>query len=300
MDTRIHKLRSGLNFDGDVWKTVHESEDEASLHFVVERQYDARTKKVFRSDFVQDVTCYVGFHLYDIGGRNKQDIVVNAVYHDKEDHTDKVADAVYRKRYAVPINLSFVDTFEIDLDKMSVRGRNARKTPDDLLGFIYERHIRATRPLKGLFVRLKVFVIRDIIRRIPEAVAGMLRGVLFVMSGIRFKKKTTDIHIDELLVTKNELTKKDDTKMIEFMQIKVNAISAFTYSAFHLVAAFLYVSLSLHNSFVSKVFGNVFLVLAYAVVSIALWERFIPKMLEKAIRKLAKIAFDLQLKKIRL
>lgn len=296
MAENLERLKSNLISGDSIWDIAFEKEEDNSIHLVLRRKYEDRIILKLKKEYINDVYCSFGVHIYDTGRIEKSKIVINSVLFDKSCNEYKLYQPVFKTRYLIPIDLEFDEYFTIQYPEMTIKKNGKMKKR--ILDEAYYKHIQTTYFIRGFLKRLKLFCIKQILWKIPEVLLLPLRIVLFFTTGTKVMKNTLDIYFNDLYGKERE--EESDVYFIEFMSIKVKGFSAFTYSLLHLVLAFVYIKMSWHNIFISKIVNNVFLGLTYVVVTLTLWERYIPNIVSILIKKLSKKSYKIQSRNIKI
>lgn len=280
------------------WKISFEQCDLNEIHLVFSRGYSEKLHKLFIEKSNTNIECWIGFHQHNKSQKSKILITVDSVAivnnDPKNNYTGK---KIYRKRFNHPKNIELSNIYHIDPEDLMLFFKAKKMSYKDFLEIIYKKHISQTIGLKGIVYRIKERFRFYIISPVFSLINYFLQIIMFLMNGRKYKSKMVDITFDEFVhkaKIKNQLEIDKEEKKIEIFSIKVNAISAITYSILHLLLLLIYIRFQLSNIFISKINSSTILNVAYVIVTLTLWERTIPYLLHKAILYTAKISSELK------
>jgi hypothetical protein len=202
------------------------------------------------------------------------------------------------ERVSEPVDVEFLDEFSYDFQTKTFYFLNKEISPLGLISYIEKEHIKPTRIIRGFTLRLRLRVWRRALPFLIELFDGLLRAILWVVSG----EGTAGDMWDRMMANRYK-TKYDDpirTRQPEVLEhrefTKVGIINFFGYEAkrwsvvFYCVIHLLIFSLLFLQKYrsvlVETLFGNNFLTLCYIVVSFAITEAGLPKILKKLIDSL--------------
>ncbi len=189
------------------------------------------------------------------------------------------------------MDIELSSDYRLELDSGVIRDHAGVDVSGQFLSRAYDAHVKSSFLLKGLLFRLKFWCVRTFLATLYSGLSLVARATLRLVSGERYQKKydrkeintVEDIYYQKMFDKKVNIVPVEGDVPIKFMDIQVNAFSAASYSALHLMMATCYIVLNLEIELVGKILGNVFLSLAYVVLSLYLWEKAIPRILRKSV-----------------
>ncbi len=301
MDINLNLLAEKLANENSEWKLHFNKYENDNIHLVFHKKYNKDIIDLIKSEYIDTIICGIGIHIYNAsdGLKKKEKIIISAACYDKDLDAYTTDQPIYKKKYLHPIDLELSDEFSVDLDHMNIINKSGQIVNNIFLEYAYKKHCLSTKVIRGIIIRYRLWLIKDLKYQALILLSWLFRIILFFVNGSIYKKSTIEIHFDELIGTTSVLEKINKDELIDFMSLKINPFTAFTYSLFHLLMAFIYTLLNVHNAIISKIINNTFLTLAYVIVSLTIWDRYIPKSFDKTIKYFAKKAYETQIKRIK-
>ncbi len=188
-------------------------------------------------------------------------------------------------------------------------------TTNSLIQEVFEKHIKTTRPIQGLFVRIQLWFWHIILPKLLyKLIYNFLHYFLFLISGDRYtynifegngkinkKSKTSNITkpIDNSSNEQLEL-KEEESKKMDIFGYKLSQHAAVIYSLLNLGLFFCFYS---HSEQIPKVIesmsSNTLIVLFYVIVTLHLFDKWLPSILKFCIDSTVKKAYYFLAKPIR-
>lgn len=199
-----------------------------------------------------------------------------------------------------PIDLDFSNEFTYNIQTNKFYFKDKEIEANDILLKTEKVHIRPTKLIWGLPLRLKLWFWRKAIPFVIKAIDLILIGILWVISGERIKDD-----IWKRLLWKHHENEKGNIKEIEFEKAetidffgyKAKRWSVVFYSLIHLIFFYFYNKLGFNFS--DKVLSNSLLVICYIIVTFFVTESLIPKILKSLIKLTPKIFGYISFKRLK-
>ncbi|MAG12849.1 hypothetical protein CL630_03520 [bacterium] len=198
-----------------------------------------------------------------------------------------------------PIDLEFRDEFFYDVNTEKLHKGNKEITANELLLEVYGKHIKTTRPFRGLFLRAKLRVWRIWLPWLFTLISNIFHYLLFFISGDKYAyefllqeenlngqiiSSRMKGRVSEDTGSAKTKEKEEEAKKIDFFGNKVPRWPIVFYSALHLCIWFLIKYFSIQTDQIEYFFSNNFLVVLYVIVSFWLIETVLPFLLKKLIK----------------
>lgn len=205
-----------------------------------------------------------------------------------------------------PLDLEFRDEFFYDTVTEKIYKGNKEITGNEALLEVYGKHIKTTRPIRGLFLRAKLRFWRIWLPWIPKIVSYFGHYLLLLISGDKytyeflFQEENLNGQIIssrmEGRVGRNKdsaKVKEEDkqAKQIDFFGNKVPQWPIVFYSSLHLLLWFTIKYLGIDTSKLENFFNNNFLIVLYVIVSFWIIETVLPFLLKKLIKYSSTLSF---------
>lgn len=212
-----------------------------------------------------------------------------------------------------PLDLEFRDEFFYDTATEKIYKGTKEIEANEMLLEIYNKHVKTTRPIRGLVLRLKLRFWRVILPWILTFVSNIFHYLLLLISGDRYsynflfqEEKQNGQIISSRMEgrvhrSKEEAKAKEEdkeAKKIDFFGNKVPQWPIVFYSALHLGVWFVVMYREIPTDQIEDFFGNSFLVVLYVIVSFWLLETIFPLLLKKLIKYTSTLSFLASHKKI--
>lgn len=181
----------------------------------------------------------------------------------------------------------------------------------DILGHVYSKHIKTTKPIKGLITRSKIRFWWFFARNILSFIAKIFHWMLIFVSGNRYKYEPllqeTTLNGDiinsawprRITTLPNEPKEKlKEAKKFRFLEYEASFWSIIFYSIVHMIFYLIFMYQNYKPKMLTTIFENNFLTLIYVIVSLFAVEFLIPKLLMLVIKYLSILSFYAAHKKI--
>ena len=213
-----------------------------------------------------------------------------------------------------PIDLEFRDEFFYETTTEKIYKGNKEIEATEVLLEVYKKHIKTTRPIAGLFLRMKLRFWRMWLPWIPKFVSHLSHYLLFLISGDKY---TYEFLFQEenlngqIISSKMEgrvgrhkdsaKVKEEDkeSKRIDFFGNKVPQWPIVFYSSLHLTVWFLIKHYCIETQQIEDFFSNNFLLVLYVIVSFWIIETVLPFLLKKLVKYFSTLSFLAQHKTIK-
>lgn len=261
----------------------------------------------FKKDFGSDKEHVSLFHLlipkkgYIDTTITRKPLLITAVYGKKTDGGVTMRALDTSKLLDEPLDLNFTDEYFYDFkDHQLYRGKE-KITGDQLLEEIYWKHIKCTKPIMGIILRLKLRFWRTWLVWILSMISKFFHYFLLIISGDRYKYEFVlqEETLNGVIISSrfdrrigrggtNQLPKpkEDDkeAKKIDFFGIDVPQWPIVFYAILHLSILGVWKYLHYSTIEIKKFFDNNFLTVLYVIVSFWLVETVLPFCLKKLIK----------------
>src|SRR3989344_508915 len=244
----------------------------------------------------------------------KKSIIIRATYGPKTDDGVKLRD-----RYAINSPLDLVENdycFDPHAYKiLRKKDRAEKRITGASLGIkVYEDHIKPTRPVGGVYLRLKLFFWKFFLRNLFSFLSTSFRHVLYILTGDRYSFTArpreeilngviTDHMFKDLVgKAKHEDQKREDqqSKKFQFFGYETSYWIIRTYSILILSGYLLAKYGGWQPKLVVEIFKNNFLTISFVILSLGFLENAVPKILKKSIKLLAIASVKSEDKQIRI
>ncbi|MCX6736159.1 MAG: hypothetical protein NTZ13_03690 [Candidatus Parcubacteria bacterium] len=216
------------------------------------------------------------------------------------------------QKLSEPLDAEFPNEYFYDPCKGELYSGNKKISGNDILKKIYEQHIKNTRPIRGFFLRTKIYFWRTVAKNVLLGIGKIFHWVLFAISGNRYiynyifeeeKRNGETIStkfgtIDEKKIKESESLK--ESKKIDFIGLKVSRWSVIVYSSVHFSLYWYFVYTHYYSRSLWRVFENNFLTVIYVVLSFWVLETALPKTIERSMRICTKLAYLSEIKKVKI
>lgn len=282
-----YELKNEILDNNPGWEVCFEKINNQEMHLVFSHSYNIDINKYFHVSNNTTVQCWVGFHQKRFPNNSKVIVSVDSVLFSKDDiNSNSSGLKIFRNRFVHPKNFELSYPYSIDSDTYFLLKGKKNKSYKSFLNKLYNKHINQIRVFPGFFIRLFHRTEFYLLANIFAVLCHTFRLMIYLINGRKYKNKTIDILVDNFLKKEqktNKLEIDEEQKVIEILSIKVNAFSAFTYSVLHLLLAFLYIFLNIHNVYISKIMNSTLLNITYVIVTLTIWESVLPCVFDKLI-----------------
>jgi hypothetical protein len=202
-----------------------------------------------------------------------------------------------------PVDLDFNDEFYYDPKTNQIYHGLKKISPLELLNEVYGKHIKPTRTLAGLLLRVRFWFWRYFLRDLVELLSKITKTILFIISGTHYSydaffegTEWADRYASPQGGGKEN--SKGGEEKLNFLGYKAKRWPILFYCSLHLSAYLLCSIFDFKPHIIVVLLQNNFLTLVYVVVSISLVESVIPDSLKKFIRVLSRLSLKLSFRKI--
>lgn len=212
-----------------------------------------------------------------------------------------------------PLDHEFRDEFFYDTATEKIYKGKKEIEANEMLLEIYNKHIKTTRPIHGLLLRLKLRFWRVLLPWIFTFVSTIFHYLLLLISGDRYtyeflfqEEKLNGQVINSRMEGRVNRSQEEarvkeedkEAKKIDFFGNKVPQWPIVFYSALHLGVWFVVKYREIPTAQIENLFSNNFFVVLYVIVSFWLLETILPLLLKKLIKYSSTLAFHASHKKI--
>ena len=199
-----------------------------------------------------------------------------------------------------PIELLSMDEFYFDsTTKKFSRKSGIFKTvkeiePQKIIEIIHKSHIKPTRAIVGLWLRIKIVFWRNIVANLFKKVSNFFIFLLYITSGTNITRDPW-----KRIIWPEKLDGEEQQEKIKFSEKKTKEIFGYEapsweivfYCCFHF-AIFLIFSLENYKSLlITTIFKNSFLTVVYVITTLFLLDVVVPKCLKQLIKWADKIFY---------
>ena len=198
-----------------------------------------------------------------------------------------------------PIDVEFPNEFFYDSQTKRFFRYKKEIKAEDIVDRVYSKHVKTTKPIRGLVTRFKIrfwwFFVRDILGFITK----IFYYTLFVISGNRYEYEpllqetkingeiTSSAWPRRITNTKEAKEKKEDAKKFQFLQYEASFWSIVFYSIVHMIFYLVFMYENYKPRILTTIFENNFLTLIYVIISLFAVEFLVPKLLMWVIKRLS-------------
>ena len=219
-----------------------------------------------------------------------------------------------KQNFHEPLDLEFRDEFFYDISTEKIYKENSEVAPTDVLLEVYGKHIKITRPIRGLVLRTRLRFWRIWFPFIPKLISHISHYFLLLISGDRytyeflFQEENLNGQIIsskmEGRVGRNKESAKvkeeeKESKQVEFFGNKVPQWPIVFYSTLHLSFWFLIKHYGFSTQKIEDFFNNNFLLVLYVIVSFWLIGTVLPFLLKKFVKYFSTWSFQLANKSVK-
>ena len=210
-----------------------------------------------------------------------------------------------------PLDLEFRDEFFYDTSTEKLYKGNKEITGDEVLLEVYGKHIKTTRPIRGLYLRTKLRFWRIWFPWPLKFLSNVSHYLLFFISRDKytyeflFQEENLNGQIISSRMAERvdrKETKKEsekESKQIDFFGNKVPQWPIVFYSMLHLSFWFMIKYFSIKTDQIENFFNNNFLLVLYVIVSFWFIETVLPFLLKKFVKYFSTLSFQVANKTIK-
>lgn len=196
-------------------------------------------------------------------------------------------------KFSDPIDLRSVNEYYYNISTGKFFKKDKEITADQILKEIYELHIRSTKLVRGLRIRIKLGFFRMLskgITNLYKFISNIFSFILKMVSGITYKY---DIEKFQPFKTPSpEKLEPPNGVKVNFLGYNASPQCIMFYATFHfIIFVILYFKQYIPDLLVA-VFKNTFLILIYVMMSLIFVDKMLPHTLKKFIDFFGKKHFD--------
>lgn len=216
------------------------------------------------------------------------------------------------QKLSEPLDAEFPNEYFYDSNKQDLYRGNKKVSGSELLQEIYEKHIKNTRPVRGILLRVKIYFWQTIVKNILLCIGKIFYWILLVISGNKYsynyifeEEKLNGVIVRSKLRTVNEKkitesSQEKESEKIDFLGLKVSRWSVIVYSSVHFSFYWYFIHAHYFSKALWRIFENNFLTVLYVVLSFWILETASPKIIEWIIRFCTKWAYLSEIKKVKI
>jgi hypothetical protein len=260
---------------------------------------------------VSGIGLYISNDTYNEPSSTRKAFYITATY------GEELSDGIRMRsehNFLEPLDLEFRDEFFYDTNTEKIYREDKEITGDELLQEVYTKHIKTTKPIRGLFLRIKLRFWRIWLPWLLKLVSNFFHYFLLLISGDKYsyeflfqEEKLNGTIISSKMEGRvgrsrqlpEGKEKEKEAKKMEFFGIIVPQWPIVFYSALHLSAWSIAKYYALLTDDIKNFFDNNFLVVLYVIVSFWLIETVLPFLSKKLIKLFSTLSFLASAKKVR-
>jgi len=299
------RLRSKFNFEKYGFYSVTHYID-AQIGFGCKKKLNPQDTKN-----VSGIGFYIPNKTYNDTGSTRKAFYITATY------GEELAEGIRmrsKQNFYEPLDLEFRDEFFYDTSTEKLYKGNTEITGDKVLLEVYGKHIKTTRPIRGLYLRTKLRFWRILLPWPLKFLSNVFHYLLLIISGDKytyeflFQEENLNGQIIssrmEGRVGRNKESAKikeeeKESKKIDFFGNKVPQWPIVFYSMLHLCFWFLIKHFGTETRQIEDFFNNNFLLVLYVIVSFWFIETALPFLLKKLVKYLSAWSFQVANKTIK-
>lgn len=296
------RLRSKFNFEKHGFYSVTHYID-AQVGFGCKKKLNPQDTKN-----VSGIGFYIPNKTYDEMDSTRKAFYIRTTY------GEKLPDGIRMRteqNFHEPLDLEFRDEFFYDKVTEKLYKRSKEITGDEILLEIYGKHVKTTRPIWGLCLRIKLRFWRIWFPRPLKFLSNVSHYLLFFISGDKytyeflFQEENLNGQIISSRMAERidrKETKKEsekESKQIDFFGNKVPQWPIVFYSLLHLSFWFLIRYSDIKTDQIEDFFSNNFLLVLYVIVSFWFIETVLPFLLKRLVKYLSTWSFQVTNKTIK-
>lgn len=249
---------------------------------------------------VSGIGFYISNKILADTGSTRKAFYITATY------GEELADGIRmrtQQNFHEPLDLEFRDEFFYDTATEKIYKGDKEIEATEVLLEVYGKHIKTTRPIRGIFLRTKLRFWRVYFPWIPKSVSHLSHYLLLLISGDKYTYKF--LFQEENLngqiissrmaerVVRKEIKKESEkeSKQIDFFGNKVPQWPIVFYSSLHMLLWFTIKYFGVDTSKLEDFFNNNFLLVLYVIVSFWIIETVLPFLLKKLVKYSSTLSF---------
>lgn len=208
-----------------------------------------------------------------------------------------------------PIDIGFLNCFFYNTKTRKFYKQNKIIDAEKIINTTYAKHIKSTKPLKGAFIRFKLFLLQKIISRIFENISKLFYIILLIISGNRYvyepilgdetiNNKVIKSKLNNVNLEMKEVLKEGEK--FKFLDYEASRWSIIFYSIIHFLLFLFFFTNDLKSELASTITKNNFLTLLYVILSLWALEVVLPWILMLLIRFFSRQSANFLYKRVKL
>ena len=196
------------------------------------------------------------------------------------------------------MDVEFPKQYFYDIRTNELYEKNKKITADKLINDVYNKHIKSTRPIKGLFIRMKIRFWRILMKSMFDIISKFFHHLLFIISGNRYSYEPVleTETLNDLRFKKTEKPKMKEKlkegKKFNFYGYEASQWSIVFYSLLHFLLYVYFMYSGYKPIFITTIFKNNFLVIIYAILSLWIIETVMQTFLMFLIKYFSRLSAD--------
>ncbi len=289
------RLRSKFDFDKYGFYSV--------THYIDVKIGFGCKKKLNSGDTknVSGIGFYIPNKTYNDTSSTRKAFYIRATYGEELDGGIRMRD---EQNFNEPLDLEFRDEFFYDTNTEKLYKGNKEITGNGVLLEVYGKHIKTTKPIKGLYLRTKLRFWKIWFPWPLKFLSNVSHYLLFFISGDKYTYEflfqeenlngqiISSIMAERIVKKKTEKESEKESKQIDFFGNKVPQWPIVFYSTLHLSFWFLIKYLGVGTDEIGIFFNNNFLLVLYVIVSFWVIETTLPYLLKKFVKYFSTWSFQ--------
>jgi len=202
---------------------------------------------------------------------DKKSIIATAVYGKMDESGSLITYANdFRQGLSWPVELFSEGDFFYNIKTKDLFHKDKIITGAELLNWINDLHLKSSKPIKGIWLRVKLLFFRVILAGFYKLLFYLFSGVQYIISG----KKANFYSFEKDLVGPGIKLGKE----LDIFGYKVEAWIGVIYALIHLIVYYVLFYRNFRPLILTSIFKNPFLTVMYIVVSLGLLDAVLSKL----------------------
>jgi len=256
-------------------------------------------KKKFKAD--EKMISLIKVALLDKEGLNRR-VYIAASYGELNERQDGLIIRTFEKtNLKDPIDIEARGDYVYNTAENTFYKDGQKKSGAEIVNEFYKTHIKSTKLVSGLGVRLRMWFWRTLVTKTLSNISKFFYYLLLAISGTRYSYDPffEEEKTDEFGARDKVKTIQTEGKKIELIGYEASRWSILFYAFLHLFLYVLFMSINFKPHLLVKLLENNFLVAIYVVFSLWLIEAVIPELLKMLIKIFSKKSFACSFRKIK-
>ncbi|KKQ45970.1 MAG: hypothetical protein US63_C0008G0008 [Candidatus Moranbacteria bacterium GW2011_GWC2_37_8] len=263
-------------------------------------------RKVFNPN-KNDHVIQISFYLSDSELESSKRKVISHATYGKISRDGEGITIRSKNKLTDPVDISNYDDYSFDIVTGELYRKNKKISADELVAEVYSDHMKSTKPLKGLFLRFRMFFWRMFMNWIFEGFSKVFYFLFYLISGDRYSYapffETETLNGTIIKSRIENIEAKEETKKakkMKFLSYEADYWPIIFYSVMHAFLYLFFMYKSYKPVVIITVFKNNFLTIVYVILSLWIIEILLPKLFKFLIRFFATVSFRFQYKSIKI